>query len=237
MTRSNAAPGFWLRHLLWPLLGFLLGMLVIHLFRLDLRLADVLYALEGGQWSLRTNFIIATVLHHDAQRFSELLGLLTLIAGAASLCWQPLRIYRRGFFCVIAAMLFSLLLVALSKHYLPIPCPWAMQRYGGTLLLAGWLHYQWNVPNVSGCYPSGHAAGGFCLLAWYFFARHYHFRRAPLYLLPGLLLGLLFGATQQLRGAHFISHDLSAVALCWFFSLVCYRLILVDHPVERTLSA
>jgi hypothetical protein len=35
-------------------------------------------------------------------------------------------------------------------------------------------------------------------------------------------MGVVFGATQQLRGAHFLSHDLWTAAICWFNSLGWY---------------
>jgi len=31
----------------------------------------------------------------------------------------------------------------------------------------------------------------------------------------GLLAGTVFGLAQQLRGAHFISHDVASLAVCW----------------------
>ena len=31
----------------------------------------------------------------------------------------------------------------------------------------------------------------------------------------GLLAGMVFGLAQQLRGAHFLSHDVASLAVCW----------------------
>ena len=50
----------------------------------------------------------------------------------------------------------------------------------------------------------------------------------------GLGLGLLFGIGQQLRGAHFLSHDLWSLAICWTVSLVIFRLF---WPAEATMPA
>lgn len=223
---------FWMSHLVLPAAFFITCMLLIPAFHIDLKWADRLYGWEGGHWRLQTHFITSTLLHTYGQRLSILLGVVTLFTGFTSLFWSPLKPYRRGFGFVIAAMLFSLLLVSLSKHSVPIPCPWDMQRYGGSLPLGGWLHYQFIDTGKGGCFPAGHAAGGFCLLAWYFFARHYQFKRSVLYLLPGLIVGMVFATAQELRGAHFISHDVMAAATCWFFSLFCYRLILLPSRPE-----
>lgn len=40
------------------------------------------------------------------------------------------------------------------------------------------------------------------------------------------MLGLTFGITQQLRGAHFLSHDLWSAALCWAIAWETARLLL-----------
>jgi membrane-associated PAP2 superfamily phosphatase len=34
----------------------------------------------------------------------------------------------------------------------------------------------------------------------------------------------VFGISQQLRGAHFISHDLAAIAICWTCAVALHRL-------------
>ena len=41
-----------------------------------------------------------------------------------------------------------------------------------------------------------------------------------------LLLGVLFGVTQQLRGAHFLSHDLWSLIICWYASALLARVML-----------
>jgi membrane-associated PAP2 superfamily phosphatase len=37
-------------------------------------------------------------------------------------------------------------------------------------------------------------------------------------------LGLLFGISQQLRGAHFLSHDVWTAGICWATALLTYLL-------------
>ena len=38
----------------------------------------------------------------------------------------------------------------------------------------------------------------------------------------GLGMGLLFGISQQFRGAHFLSHDVWTAAICWFAALALH---------------
>lgn len=224
---ASSEQGFWANHLVWPTLGLGLSFWVVLQFHLDIHWADAIYAWEGGHWNLREQFITSKLLHGDAQTLVKILGGILLLAGVASLFWTPLKRYRGGFAFLIASITISLLLVALGKHQLPIPCPWSLQRYGGSLPMGDlWLYYQTGPYYHNGCFPSGHASGGYSLLAWYFFARHYRWRHASLYLLPGIAMGLIFGFDQQLRGAHFISDDIAAAATCWLVSLFAYVLML-----------
>jgi membrane-associated PAP2 superfamily phosphatase len=57
------------------------------------------------------------------------------------------------------------------------------------------------------------------LLGLYFVARARRVRRPVLWLLPGLVLGSLYALGQHARGAHFLSHDLWAAAVCWLVAL------------------
>ena len=38
-------------------------------------------------------------------------------------------------------------------------------------------------------------------------------------LAAGLMIGAIFGWTQQVRGAHFLSHDLWTLLICWVVAL------------------
>jgi membrane-associated PAP2 superfamily phosphatase len=82
-----------------------------------------------------------------------------------------------------------------------------------------------HAPSVSGCFPSAHATTGYALFGWYFLARRARRRHSWRYALPGLVIGSVFGATQQLRGAHFVSHDLAAAGLCWALAWLVARVL------------
>ena len=69
------------------------------------------------------------------------------------------------------------------------------------------------------CFPAGHASGAFSLVGLYFVARARRSRRAAWWLAPAVLLGAAFALAQQARGAHFLSHNLWAAAVCWYAAL------------------
>lgn len=99
--------------------------------------------------------------------------------------------------------------MATLKQVTGVHCPWDLVRYGGSAL-----------PGDAGgaCFPAGHAAGGYAWVALAFVPATRAGRRAGLGV--GLAAGLVFGIDQQLRGAHFLSHDLWSAALCWTVALI-----------------
>jgi len=211
-------PNVWL--FVIPLLVLVVGLLFTRALDGDRVWTDFLYQIEGGHWKLRHAWITSRVLHEYGQRFSIAwgVGLLALTLWAAF--GGALHKYRRGLVCLCIAVLASLLLVSLSKHMIPLACPWDLQRYGGDVVGHAYGLYP---GEVSGCFPAGHAAGGYCLVALYFFARVYALRKQFLWLLPAVIVGLTYGLTQELRGAHFLSHDIASAALCWFVSYGVFR--------------
>jgi membrane-associated PAP2 superfamily phosphatase len=66
-----------------------------------------------------------------------------------------------------------------------------------------------------GCFPAGHASTGFAFLGGYFAYRGSEPGRARAWLVGGLTAGLVLGLTQQMRGAHFMSHTLWSGWVCW----------------------
>lgn len=226
-VRSAAAAhrAFLRTHLLWPALLFGLAALLLAWSGLDFRLADVLYRLEGGRWVLQDHYLTRAVLHDGAKEMGRAVVIGLLCAALISV-WHPrLRAWRRPLWYLAVAIPMAVALVGWVKNSGWGLCPWDMARYGGDQPTG--LAYFAALPgqtDTGHCLPAGHAAGGYALVALYFFLLQVR----PLWALRGLLvgigLGLLLGFDQQLRGAHFLSHDLWTAALCWFTSLGVYLL-------------
>jgi membrane-associated PAP2 superfamily phosphatase len=158
------------------------------------------------------------------------LGGRTAIALVATLClvgW--VRAARAQRSEEARAWAFSLIALTLSagiaaglKQITDVDCPWDLQGFGGDrpflpLLAArpGWLP-------VARCFPGAHSASGFALFALYFGFRDTRPRVATRALLAALIVGSVFGLTQQARGAHFLSHDLASAFIVWFTCLGLY---------------
>lgn len=188
--------------------------LLIDRLQLDLTLARLIYQLEGERWSLRDQWLLSELLHHRGRQLS-----IALLAGFATLLTASLRVSRlKPWRAPLAYLVFSPLcasgLVLLGKQVTGVECPWSLQPFGGTLP----YHPLWQQLFSGGtgrCFPAGHASAGYAWLALYFAAAACRPGWCPAALCLALGLGLIFGITQQLRGAHFLSHDIWSLALCW----------------------
>lgn len=213
---------FLARHVWLPLLAFLAAALVLQLSDFDLWLADRLYGLTGTAWGWRDAWLTRTLIHDDGRLFVGLLGVVLLTAAAASLYSARFRQWRRGLWYLVASVLLSAVAVNVLKEVTHVACPWDLLRYGGDLpYLRNFASPSQSVP-ASGCFPAGHASAAYAWLGGYYVAREYAPRWKGRVLCAVLALGLLFGFGQQLRGAHFISHDLWTLGICWGLATALY---------------
>jgi membrane-associated PAP2 superfamily phosphatase len=121
----------------------------------------------------------------------------------------------------------SCLLVGFLKKCLAVSCPWEFGIYGGHLAYEDLNQQLWSRTG-SGCFPAGHASAGYAWVGLYFVCMQSRWRWHAL--VAALGFGALFGFVQQLRGAHFISHDLASLAICWFYSLGLYVCMFRQQP-------
>ena len=120
-------------------------------------------------------------------------------------------------------------LVAAMKRGTHMDCPWDLLRYGGEKAYYGLFTRRPPGLGGAGCFPAGHASAGYAWVALYFFLLATRPRWRWWGLGLPLASGLVFGIAQQLRGAHFLSHDVWSLMLCWLVALSLYRLMLVPR--------
>lgn len=202
-------------HLIAPAVAAIGLAVAFDLLQFDLRLADAVYGWEGRHWALRSALLTESVIHVFG-RDAVLAAWLAVCAAFAATWLQPRwRACRRPLACLALSVLLSTLLVAWIKSWSNMDCPWDLVRYGGGRAYLDLFAARPGGMAHGACFPAGHASGGYAWVALYFFllATRPAWRWAGL--AAGLALGLVFGISQQLRGAHFASHDLWAAALCW----------------------
>ena len=111
-----------------------------------------------------------------------------------------------------------------------VPCPYNLLEYGGTEKAHSVIYFLLHrSADAGGCFPAGHASGGFALLGLVFLV---HSRRESIsVILMSSLIGLSMGFYQQARGAHFLSHTLATQALSLGFVLLLFKLFY--RPAEN----
>lgn len=155
-----------------------------------------------------------------AKRFPLRDDWLLSVAGHAALKWLMLAFWascfaygprwRRG----ALNMVLIALVVSLVKHSSPFPCPWDLPEYGGSA-------------QGGACLPAAHPLTGFALFGLYFSLHGTSPRAARAALAAAWLIGLVAGAVQVARGAHFASHVLWTAWTAWIVAWCADTLI---HP-------
>lgn len=216
---------FLTRHLVYPMLACTVLLAMVGLGHLDTWLADRIFALGGYQWAWRDAYLTEDVLHVFGRNASIALWLVTFMVWLAALKRPAMSALRRPLAYLFLAILLSTLLVGFLKAWSNMDCPWDLVRYGGERPYVGFFELRPAGLDRGRCFPAGHASGGYAWLSLYFFLAVARPRWRWAGLACGLGLGLVFGVAQQLRGAHFLSHDISTAAICWLVSLVLFRMM------------
>ncbi|RYY01573.1 MAG: PAP2 family protein [Gammaproteobacteria bacterium] len=209
------------QHLLYPVLFLMAASFAIIHFNIDMRLEDYFYALQGHSWAWKNSWVAEALLHKGGRELSIFLGAIVICALCLSLFLKSQSHIRKPLAYLFLAVAGASPLVGLLKASLDISCPWEFGRYGGALSYVDVIQ-QLHLRNGEGCFPAAHASAGYSWVALYFFGLFFQSRLRWLGLAGALGCGILFGFTQQIRGAHFLSHDLWSLAVCWFYSLSVY---------------
>jgi membrane-associated PAP2 superfamily phosphatase len=218
---SHNSAAAWRSDALVSVVGFLL------LLAWDFSGGDMTLALWWGNasgFALRDDAWMVKVMHEGARNAGWLL-LLALVVGI----WRPWGTLRHLATSARASLAVSvvsaLLLVTVIKGFSKTSCPWDLQIFGG---VATYISH-WDVFQVDGggghCFPAGHASTGFAFMAAYFSLRQNGAPSARTWLACAVLAGLILGVSQQMRGAHFMSHTLWTAWLCWTMGWLSHALI------------
>ena len=222
-------------HLIAPIAGASVLFILAYGTSFDFGLASFLFELQDGTWALQHHWLTETVLHHSVRAINEILvlGLLGYWA------WRHVAIRersknQRALGVLLLSLMMSFASVAVLKRLLPMECPWDLLQFGGSSEFWGLFDTRPETMSPNQCFPAGHASIGFAWLALYYYWRELKPELATRGIVIGLTLGFLLGFVQQLRGAHFISHDIATAAVCWTASTVLYGLF--QHARASELS-
>jgi len=154
----------------------------------------------------------------------KLFGLLWLTTFIIANCKTTLSRHRKILLYFLCASATGPILVGICKSITHIYTPWNLAIFNGDHQYIRLFDVvSPNLP-IGHAFPAGHASGGYCFMSLYFVLHQTRPQYKKYGLLVGLLLGIIFGVGQQIRGAHFPSHDIFTLVICWYSSLLLYLL-------------
>lgn len=174
---------------------------------------------NAAGFPLREQWWLNTVFHTAARQAA-----LVAFVGLWVMVWRPVGVFRHypqiERLEMVVGVMVALLAVSGMKRFSLTSCPWDLQSFGGLATYVS--HWQWGVKDggSEGCFPGGHASSAFAFVALVLpglskgrgCAQH----RMAMWTLAGVVLvGLVLGGVQTLRGAHYPSHTLWTAWICW----------------------
>lgn len=217
---------------LWIALGLLAAVLALfELTDLDLALQDRLYNFETRRWVVDEKDPLGRLVFYNGPKalvWVFALTTLTLAAGPAR--WrEKLRVDRRGLWLGVLVIATVPALAGLGKKYTNIFCPSEIRRYGGDVAYAKLCEPYPDDDRPArrgGCFPAGHASGGFALMGLLAVRGTRRWRNGILAL--GLGLGWWMGGYQMLKGAHYLSHTLTTMLVAWLVVWLWRRALKIE---------
>ena len=188
---------------------------------------------ESGGFPLRTHWWMVKIMHEGARTLGWVFLLAMLIG-----IWRPWGALRTmatadrvGVFLSVVCALLSVILI---KGFSQTTCPWDLQVFGGAIPYVS--HWDFSQSDGGGghCFPAGHASTGFAFMAAYFGLKQSGAPTARTWLGLAVLLGFVLGISQQVRGAHFMSHTLWTAWLCWTVGWLSHLIYdTIRHPKNQ----
>ncbi|MDH5500897.1 MAG: phosphatase PAP2 family protein, partial [Gammaproteobacteria bacterium] len=183
---------------------------VARLTGIDQQLSELFFNQASGRWLIDHDTSGLRLWFYDGPKaliifFGVFLLCVMLRPSLVPATWMTRGEAAFVFLCLAIVPL----VIGVIRNNSNVQCPFTLQQFGGAqsnelahVSLTGFIEAR----RPGGCWPSGHASGGFALLCLVFLERRRSTRR--LLGLLGVVAGTAMGAYQVARGAHFASHVL-----------------------------
>ncbi|GFM89979.1 phosphatase PAP2 family protein [Pseudomonas cichorii] len=201
-------------------------LILLELTSLDMSLAHLAYDPIAGDFIGKHSYFLEDILHDRAKQVVIGLAVVSMLVFAASFKVKRLMPWRRELGCLVLSMALSTGFVTPLKVVTSVQCPWSLTEFGGKETYSELLASRPETDKPGRCWPGGHAATGFSLLALFFMFRDRKPRLAKAGLILAFSLGSLFSLGRMLQGAHFFSHNVWTAVFCWLICLGAYYFIL-----------
>lgn len=217
---------------LWVTLGLLAAVVALfELTELDLSLQDKFYNFETQRWVVDEKAPLGRLVFYNGPKaLVWVIALTTLTLAAGPARWRErFQLNRRGLWLGVLVIATVPALAGLGKKYTNTFCPSEVRRYGGDVAYAKLCEPfpGDDVPDRrGGCFPAGHASGGFALMGLLAVRSSRRWRKGIILL--GLGLGWWMGGYQMLKGAHYLSHTLTTMLVAWLVVLLWRRALRIE---------
>lgn len=193
---------------------------------LDWQLSNYWFQLQGQQWFFRHYWFTQTLLHDGGHDLALTIYIAILALYVTSFNRKvPWHHFKSNLAYLSLSLPVATLSVSLIKRLTFVDCPWSISDFGGQQHYLAWWQTLISEHNgVGHCFPAAHASSAYMFFGVYFVARQQWSDKANRVLVAIIGVGISFGLAQQLRGAHFISHDLTSAVVCWLVSLIIWQL-------------
>ena len=160
---------------LWVYLGIpaitAITLLLLELTSLDMDIAKMAYDPAAGGFIGKHSYFLENILHYRAKQVVIALGVLSFAGFVASVFIGPLKSWKRELGCMVLSMALSTSFVTPVKAVTAVQCPWSLTEFGGHETYSELLSPRPATDKPGRCWPGGHAATGFTLLALFFVLR------------------------------------------------------------------
>ena len=230
-NKLGLSSSFWSTHLGLPLLLAGLMLWIYPKTNLDYSLIQPFFDSNQQAFTWQHHWLFETLMHTSLKYAVILIAIFTLGLSLVSSLRKSLHSLTRPTLWTFCAMVVATSIISLLKSQSIHACPSHLTLFGGHQpFLPLFSSLPENVP-AGHCFPGGHASAGFALMAFYFAWRDQHKSLSYWFLYGGLILGLLMGLAQMIRGEHFMSHNIWTGLIAWFVLLTLY---LVWPPISKS---
>ncbi len=223
MSESGITSNRWL----WAAVLLLAGAMVLfETTELDLWIQDHFYNEVTHRWIVNEKEPVARAIFYNGPKlFVWVFALTALTFAAGPTRWRDrFKFNRRGLWLAVLVIGTVPALAGIGKKYTNTFCPSEIRRYGGDVAYAKLCEpfpADDRPVRRGGCFPAGHASGGFALLGLLNLRPTRRWRNGVIALAMGF--GWWMGTYQMLKGAHYLSHTITTMLVAWIVVLLWRR--------------
>jgi membrane-associated PAP2 superfamily phosphatase len=177
---------------------------------------------DASGFALRDAWVTRALIHEGGRIVSYVAILFIVLLNLWPRVLPALTRRERTWWLVTT--LVCLAVISLIKRASMTSCPYDLSEFGGPAAYVS--HWAFGARDGGGghCFPSGHASAAFAYLAGGWALMRAYPKAARAWLITTVLLGVIYGLGQMVRGAHYPSHTMWTGWICWALTVVAARL-------------